>query len=167
MVFLLSRWKQRTTLVVALAAGGFVKGLILWIQRDHTRQAVGRLLAAARAGADQQAALVRRAGFALARPGWCGRRHAALTAALRLRARRRASPIFAAQASKPSVGLRQRKASTSANRAASVLSVARRLNSSARSRRSPARTSGGKSSMAPWRLMSRFAVTSPMPSMPG
>ena len=45
-------------------------------------------MAAASARADEQAALVRCAGFALGWPGWGGMLHATVAAALRLRASR-------------------------------------------------------------------------------
>ena len=55
-----------------------------------------------------------------------------------------------------------RRSSTLPNKAASVLNVARSLNSSACSRRSPS-TAAGKSSIAPCLFNSRAAETAPIP----
>src|SRR2546422_2850987 len=85
---------------------------------------------------------------------------------LRQRSSRRASPKRSTYATNAGVGPRHRSSSTSRNSGASVRSVARSLNSSARSRCSPS-TEGGKSSIAPYSFTSRAAVTAPIPRMPG
>src|SRR6266704_5946979 len=85
-------------------------------------------------------------------------------------ARQRDSRLASARRSvhtaNPPLGPRHRSSSTSRNRRASVRSVARSLNSNARSRPSPS-TVAGKSSMRPYWFSSRAAVTAPIPGMPG
>src|SRR6266571_2047778 len=90
----------------------------------------------------------------------------AVSRSARHRRSRRASPKCSAHAANSLVGPRHLSSSISRNSGASVRSVARRLNSSARSRCSP-RTVGGKSSMTPCWFRSRAAVTAPIPGMPG
>src|SRR3989475_2166629 len=93
-------------------------------------------------------------------------RVAAVPRTARQRVSRRASPSCSVRAANASVGPRPLRSSTSRNRRASVRSVARSLNSNARSRASP-RTDAGKSSIAPYWFRSRAAVTAPILGMPG
>ena len=77
--------------------------------------------------------------------------------ALRQRSSRRGASMRSVHDANALVGPRHRNSSTSRNKAASVLSVARSLNRSARSRRSPS-TAGGKFSIVPCRFRSCAAV---------